>query len=106
MMLLKQCVVLKTGAVSPLCGAEFVFEVRNGWGGIGGKKTKPVFLICEEYSVIFAVQRDQPGAGDGSHSERAVGWPRGASSTPTQEVFGVSWVALRLGVYSPQTLFL
>lgn len=68
--------------------------MRNEWGRTGGKETKAGFLICEEYSVIIAVQRDQSGAGDGSQKER------GQQHSLTQEVFGVSWVALRLGLYS------
>lgn len=38
---------------------RIVLEVRNEWGGTGGKETQPGFLISGEYTGIFAVQRDQ-----------------------------------------------
>lgn len=66
--------------------------MKNEWGGIWGEETNPGFSFCEEYSVIFAVQRGKSGAGDGSHTE-----PWGDLEGPAAPTdFGVSWVALRL----------
>lgn len=72
---------------------RIVLEVRNEWGGTGGKETKPGFLISGEYTGIFAVQRDQWG----SHREP---WGGLQQHPLPQEGSGVSWVALcHLGPY-------
>lgn len=71
-------------------------EGKNEWRGTGGKENNPGFLICEEYSDLCCAGGSVRSRGWVSHRESRGVASRGQQHSRIQEVFGVSWVALRL----------